>query len=171
AATCGPVAEPYLFSFPYPPAYFAFLLSGRYTTVEAFWYSTPWTSWMQTHIGDPLYTPFKKNPKITEAQLHQLLGITADQPPAQDVDLREMPIPKPEEEEKEEKKKTWIEILLVNEAGEPVSGEEYEITTPDGQIKKGRTNAQGKAKITGIDPGECKICFPRLDEEAWQRRA
>ena len=77
----------------------------------------------------------------------------------------------PEEEEKEEKKKTWIEILLVNEAGEPVSGEEYEITTPDGQIKKGRTNAQGKAKITGIDPGECKICFPRLDEEAWQRRA
>jgi len=74
AATFGPVAEPYLQSFPDPSDFFAFLLTGRYTVLEAFWYSKPMNSWKLTLIGDPLYAPFKRNPRMTIAQLKEVLG-------------------------------------------------------------------------------------------------
>jgi len=73
AATLGPVSEPYLQTFPDPSPFFAFLLTGRYTVAEAFWYSSPVNSWMQTLVADPLYTPFRKNPKMTVAQMKDAL--------------------------------------------------------------------------------------------------
>lgn len=73
--------------------------------------------------------------------------------------------------EDDKKKTSWIEIQLVDEVGEPVAGEPYEITLPDGKVRKGSTDANGKAKISGIDPGNCRITFPRLDEDAWHRKA
>jgi uncharacterized protein (TIGR03790 family) len=63
-ATVGPVAEPYLHSFPAPHAFFPLLLSGTKPLAEVYWTTVPMTSWMQTCIGDPLYTPFKKNPAM-----------------------------------------------------------------------------------------------------------
>jgi len=73
AATFGPVNEPYLQSFPNPSHFFAFLLTGQYTVAEAFWYSSPMNSWMQTLIADPLYTPFLKNPKMSITELTEAL--------------------------------------------------------------------------------------------------
>ena len=72
-----------------------------------------------------------------------------------------------EEAETEEQETTWVEIELVDEAGDPVVGERYEITTPDEQVKTGSTDATGKAKVSGIPPGDCQIKFPDLDAEAW----
>ncbi|HWL92112.1 MAG TPA: type VI secretion system tip protein TssI/VgrG [Phycisphaerae bacterium] len=60
-----------------------------------------------------------------------------------------------------------IEIELLDEADQPIAGERYEITTPDGKVKHGTTDSNGRARITGIKPGACKIRFPRLDSEAW----
>lgn len=62
--TSGPVAEPYLHSFPVPEYYIPLMLSGKVNLAEAYWASTPLTSWMQSCIGDPLYTPFAKNPAM-----------------------------------------------------------------------------------------------------------
>lgn len=57
-ATLGPVAEPYLHSFPEPSAFFSELYSGR-CLVEAYYRTAPFNSWQLLLIGDPLYTPFK----------------------------------------------------------------------------------------------------------------
>ncbi|MFZ5764396.1 MAG: hypothetical protein ACOY4H_02225 [Thermodesulfobacteriota bacterium] len=73
----------------------------------------------------------------------------------------------PTEEEKEEK--SWIEIELVDEEDNPVPGEKYKITLPDGRVAQGTLDENGFARIEGIEPGTCKITFPALDKEAWQK--
>ncbi|MBW1803718.1 MAG: TIGR03790 family protein, partial [Deltaproteobacteria bacterium] len=64
AATLGPVDEPYLTSFPLPDHFFPLLMSGKLPLLEVYFRTTPFISWRQVVIGDPLYTPFKKNPAI-----------------------------------------------------------------------------------------------------------
>lgn len=92
--------------------------------------------------------------------------------------LKEMPAPKvptytqpwhKPNHPKNKDKKSWIEISLVDELNNPVRGERYRITLPDGStIAEGTTNSEGIARVTNIDPGTCKITFPRLDESAWK---
>jgi uncharacterized protein (TIGR03790 family) len=53
-ATLGPIAEPYLMSFPEPDKFFAELLDGK-CLVEAFYRTNPFNSWQLVLIGDPLY--------------------------------------------------------------------------------------------------------------------
>ena len=63
----------------------------------------------------------------------------------------------------------WIEIELLDEDGNPVSGETYSITLPDGTtVADGTLDEKGRARVDNIDPGTCKITFPNLDGEAWQ---
>lgn len=69
AVTIGPVAEPYLQSFPRPTEFFGLLLTGRYTLAECYAYTLPFNSWMQMLIGDPLYRPFKDQPHLTLEQV------------------------------------------------------------------------------------------------------
>ena len=63
-ATLGPVAEPYLASFPRADEFFPLLLTGKLTMAEVYWKTTPMASWMQCYVGDPLYTPYKANPQL-----------------------------------------------------------------------------------------------------------
>ncbi len=75
----------------------------------------------------------------------------------------------PPEEEKE-KKTSWIEIELVDEIGQPVPNEAYEITASDGTtIRKGNLDQNGQAHVGVPDPGTCQITFPNLDAAAWER--
>lgn len=69
--TVGPVAEPYLHSFPTADEFFPLLFTGKLTLAEVYWRTTPLASWMQTLIGDPLYTPYKVNPPLDVANLPQ----------------------------------------------------------------------------------------------------
>ena len=62
----------------------------------------------------------------------------------------------------------WIKIKLVDEAGQPVAGEQYKITLPDGSVDSGSLDEKGEAEIKGIDPGSCKVTFPNLDKDAWE---
>ena len=62
----------------------------------------------------------------------------------------------------------WIAIELVDELGKHVPYEDYRITLPDGTIVEGSLDRRGRAKITGIDSGTCKISFPTLDQEIWE---
>jgi uncharacterized protein (TIGR03790 family) len=59
-ATLGPVAEPYLHTFPRPDEFFSQLLSGK-QLVEAYYRTKPYNSWQMMLIGDPLYKPFPKH--------------------------------------------------------------------------------------------------------------
>lgn len=68
----------------------------------------------------------------------------------------------------QECRKAWIEIKLLGDDGEGVKDEQYQIVTPDGASHKGKTDARGRARLEGIDPGTCTISFVNLDEEAWE---
>jgi uncharacterized protein (TIGR03790 family) len=69
AATLGPVAEPYTVGFPKPAEFFGFLATGEYTLVECYWKTELFASWMTVLIGDPLYNPFKNNPRLKVEQV------------------------------------------------------------------------------------------------------
>jgi uncharacterized protein (TIGR03790 family) len=69
AATLGPVAEPYTAGFPKPAEFFGFLATGEFTLVECYWKTQLFASWMTTLVGDPLYNPFKKNPRLKVEQV------------------------------------------------------------------------------------------------------
>jgi uncharacterized protein (TIGR03790 family) len=69
AATLGPVAEPYTIGFPKPAEFFGFLVTGRYTLVECYYRTALLTSWMTVLVGDPLYNPFARHPRLRPAQV------------------------------------------------------------------------------------------------------
>ncbi len=71
--------------------------------------------------------------------------------------------------EEKEKKKSWIEIEMVDEDQQPVPGVVYRITLPDQTVAEGSLDENGFARVGDIDPGSCKITFPDLDKEAWER--
>ena len=68
-----------------------------------------------------------------------------------------------------DKKKSWIEIEMVDEADNPVIGMAYRVTLSDNTVAEGTLNEKGVGRIEGIDPGNCKITFPRLDQDAWKK--
>jgi uncharacterized protein (TIGR03790 family) len=68
-ATLGPVAEPYLHAFPRPAEFFGLLTTGKYTLVECYWRTSLLTSWMMVLVGDPLYNPYGKTPKLDEEKV------------------------------------------------------------------------------------------------------
>ncbi len=74
-ATLGPVAEPYLHTFPAPDQFFPLLMTGHYNLVEVYFRTTPVLSWRQILIGDPLYNPFKKRPALKMEALPAGLAI------------------------------------------------------------------------------------------------
>lgn len=74
-------------------------------------------------------------------------------------------------EEIEEKEPSWIEIEMVDEEGQPWPNEEYELTLPDGSVKRGKLDSHGLAHVALPDPGTCQIGFPNLDRRAWDRCA
>jgi type VI secretion system secreted protein VgrG len=74
-----------------------------------------------------------------------------------------------QEEEVEEKETTWIDLELVDEEEQPVPGEKYIVIDSAGNEKKGTLDANGRAHVTGIVPGECEVFYPNLDAEAWER--
>jgi uncharacterized protein (TIGR03790 family) len=74
-ATLGPTAEPYLGAFPPATRFFGLLMTGRLTLVECFYQSKPFNSWQMTLLGDPLYRPFAKNPKLTLEQVDELVPV------------------------------------------------------------------------------------------------
>jgi len=76
---------------------------------------------------------------------------------------------KPESEENKEKK-NWVEVHLVDESGANVPNEAVRITLPDGAIAEGTTDDQGKYRVDGIDPGNCTVTFPNLDQDAWKEK-
>ena len=73
-ATLGSVAEPNLSSFPPPDQFFTLILTGRYTLVECFYMTKRFNSWQLVLIGDPLYNPFVRTPRLTIPQAEQIIN-------------------------------------------------------------------------------------------------
>lgn len=79
------------------------------------------------------------------------------------------PYKPPESAEDKATKTSWIEIEMIDMADKPVAGEQYEIELPDGSVAGGTLDHKGFARVDGVEPGTCKIRFPRLDRRAWEK--
>ena len=66
----------------------------------------------------------------------------------------------------DEKKTSWVELEMLDEDDAPVSGARYEVKLPDGSVATGTLDGDGKARIDGIEPGNCEITFPDFDKES-----
>jgi len=90
---------------------------------------------------------------------------------AADAQINE-PEPSPREDSedpparKRTSEKTWIEIELVDD-DQPVAGALYRMKLTDGSIREGSFDSAGRARFTGIDPGTCEVCFPKIDAAEW----
>jgi len=96
-------------------------------------------------------------------EVSPISGSSAPQSPASNA-----PTHDPNDPENK-KKKSWIEIQLNDEDGNPIPGEPYKITLPDGTtIADGTLDNKGFARVDNIDPGTCQVTFPNLDKDAWE---
>ncbi len=79
------------------------------------------------------------------------------------------PVHKPESVKNKEKV-SWVEIKLIDDEGKPMAGEPYQVVLPDGStVASGTLDENGYAKVNNIDPGSCKITFPKRDGRSWKK--
>jgi hypothetical protein len=71
-----------------------------------------------------------------------------------------------------QEEKTWIEIVLINDEDPPlpVPFKKYRIELASGETREGMLDANGRARIVGIDPGKCQVTFPGLDKADWKKQ-
>jgi hypothetical protein len=54
----------------------------------------------------------------------------------------------------------WVDIQFVDDAGEPMANETYEVILADGSTRTGTLDANGVGKLSGIIAGGCAVSFP-----------
>ncbi len=62
---------------------------------------------------------------------------------------------------------TWVAIELKSSDGEPMVGQTYQLTTPDGKVRQGTLDKNGRARVDHVKAGQCEISFPDLDGKDW----
>jgi len=65
----------------------------------------------------------------------------------------------------------WIEISLHDKDGKPMPGFAYEIVLPGGEVVTGALDDKGKARLDGIEAGNCQVSFPTLHMTEWRPAA
>jgi hypothetical protein len=60
----------------------------------------------------------------------------------------------------------WVEIELLDMDGKAVPYERYWIRLPDGTVREGALDAEGRAYFDDLDPGQCEIRWISRDGEA-----
>ena len=74
--------------------------------------------------------------------------------------------PPPPSDNKPEK--TWVEIRLVDQGGKPVPAAKYKLKITDGSVREGALDGDGRARVAGIDSGNCTVWFPEYDGKEWK---
>ena len=120
-------------------------------------------------------TPVDPDPAVaaddaTPGAVEQIQASAAQTKAGQFGSVKVKPYKPPTSAADKAKKKSWIEIVLVDEEKQPVPGEPYQITLPDGEtVAEGTTDEKGFARVDGMEPGTCKITFPNRDQDAWKK--
>jgi type VI secretion system secreted protein VgrG len=95
-------------------------------------------------------------------------GNPSPSPPAKTSAASDAPTHNPNSPDNADKTH-FIEITLVDQEGNPVTGEPYKVTLADGStVADGTTDSNGYARVDNIDPGTCKVTFPQLDKSVWK---
>jgi len=90
-------------------------------------------------------------------------------PPAEEEEAKALEEGKDQTNEEKKEELSWIEIELVGEDDEGIPGEKYRITLPDDSVAEGTLDEKGFARVEGFEKGTCKVTFPQLDKEAWEK--
>ena len=61
----------------------------------------------------------------------------------------------------------WIEIELLDDVGEPIGNERYEVLDPTGELHSGSLDSNGQARVKDVRPGGCVVRFPDIDRGDW----
>ncbi|HZV00719.1 MAG TPA: hypothetical protein VFF73_28650 [Planctomycetota bacterium] len=59
----------------------------------------------------------------------------------------------------------WIEVELLDEDGEPLAKEPYRITLPNGEVRTGEVNEDGRVRLDDIPEGMCQVALPEHDQD------
>lgn len=78
------------------------------------------------------------------------------------------PSPSSEELNQKPDKTAVIEFVLKDQNGKPVPDVKFKIALDDGTAKEGKTDAEGRARVLGLKPGQGKLTFPDLDAHDWK---
>lgn len=62
--------------------------------------------------------------------------------------------------------RAYVQFTLVDAQGKPVVNEPFKVELPDGSVKRGRTDAGGRAAIPGPRQGTAKVTFTEIDAKA-----
>lgn len=54
----------------------------------------------------------------------------------------------------------WLEIRLIDDTGQPIANEPFEVRLPDGSTQQGTLDENGMAYVSGFPPGTCEVSFP-----------
>lgn len=93
-----------------------------------------------------------------------------DRPGGIDAEAGLAPHKPPATPREQQQKTSWIEIELTDKQGRPIAGEAYRIELSDGAtVAEGTLDEKGFARVEGIDPGICRIGFPKLGDDVWAR--
>lgn len=63
----------------------------------------------------------------------------------------------------------WIEICLRDRNDQPVPNTRYEVRLPNRELRWGRLDRRGLARLEGIPDGDCEVSFPDYDRSSWDR--
>jgi type VI secretion system secreted protein VgrG len=64
--------------------------------------------------------------------------------------------------------KAFVDLTVKDAAGKPVAYQLFTVEFPDGKVKTGYTDQDGKAHVPGAKEGTCKVSFPGLDGKSWR---
>lgn len=68
-------------------------------------------------------------------------------------------------------KTDFIEIILQDQRGRRIPFEAFEVTLPDGAVRKGRLDKNGFHRIDGIRPGGvCDVRFTEIHDSEWIKK-
>jgi hypothetical protein len=107
--------------------------------------------------------PKGKNPVLNNASKDANQNMGSDPASSPTKSCGSAPAPKQAKRDQQ----YWLEIQLVDEQQNAISGEEYRARLPDGSPAEGYLDDDGWTRIEGITTaGACQISFPNLDQAA-----
>jgi hypothetical protein len=61
----------------------------------------------------------------------------------------------------------WVQLELVDQDGQPVANEPFEVEDSNGNVRKGVLDEKGFGEVGGLAPGECQVSFPERQWKHW----
>jgi N-acetylmuramoyl-L-alanine amidase len=62
----------------------------------------------------------------------------------------------------------WIDLELRDKEGKAVPREKFRVELPDGSVRRGALDEDGKARVGVPTSGTCRVTLTRLDAELWK---